>query len=118
MFISHKSNILQKVHEIEWQCRRMTKGITKDEYWIWLDSVTTVTGTAPDTETTVDYSGETGYTIVECRDEDVEARLAQLLSAVGVPGVQELFFDMQTHPCPQIFSKACVVFNCIVVNLV
>ena len=78
MFISHKSNILQKVHEIEWQCRRMTKGITKDEYWIWLDSVTTVTGTDPDFETTIDYSGETGYTIVECTDEDVQARLVQL----------------------------------------
>ena len=78
MYISHKSNVIQQVHEQEWQCRRMTKGLDKPEYWAWLDSVTTVTGTDPDFETTIDYSGETGYTIVECTDEDVNARLVQL----------------------------------------
>ena len=78
MFISHKSNVIQQVHELEWQCRRLTKGLDKSEYWAWLDSVTTVTGTLPDTETTIDLSGETGYTIVECTDEDVNARLKQL----------------------------------------
>ena len=72
MFISHKSNVLQQVHETEWQCRRMSKGITKPEYWAWLDSVTS--GDPP----VVDLSGETGYTIVECTDEDVQARLNQL----------------------------------------
>ena len=46
MYISHKSNVIQQVHEQEWQCRRMTKGLDKPEYWAWLDSVTTVTGTA------------------------------------------------------------------------
>ena len=76
MFISHKSNVLQKVHETEWQCRRLVKGQTKSEYWTWLDSVTTVAGDPP--VTTVDYSGETGYVIVECTDEDVQARLNQL----------------------------------------
>ena len=70
MFISHKSNVLQQVHETEWQCRRNTKGLDKSEYWAWLDSVTT--------DGVVDYSGETGYTIVECTDEDVQARLVQL----------------------------------------
>jgi hypothetical protein len=78
MFISHKSNVLQTVHETEWECRKNTKGLTKLEYWTWLDSVTTVTGTPPDAETTVDLSGETGYTLVECTDEDVSARLNQL----------------------------------------
>ena len=78
MIISHKANVLQVVHETEWQCRRLTKGLDKSEYWAWLDSVTTVTGTAPDEVSTVDLSGETGYTIVECTDEDVEARLLQL----------------------------------------
>ena len=75
MFISHKSNVLQTVHETEWQCRRMTKGLNKSEYWAWLDSVTT---TDSDGIETVDYSGETGYTIVECTDEDVQSRLVQL----------------------------------------
>ena len=70
MFISHKSNVIQQVHEVEWQCRRLTKGMTKSEYWAWLETVTT--------DGVADYSGETGYTIVECRDENVQERLAQL----------------------------------------
>ena len=72
MFISHKSNVLQQIHETEWQCRRISKGLDKPEYWAWLDSVTS--GDPP----VVDLSGETGYTIVECTDEDVQARLIQL----------------------------------------
>ena len=72
MFISHKSNVIQQVHETEWQCRRNTKGLSKPEYWEWLATITS--GDPP----TVDYSGETGYTIVECTDEDVSARLLQL----------------------------------------
>jgi len=72
MFISHKSNVLQTVHETEWQCRRKVKGLDKSEYWTWLDSVTS--GDPP----IVDLSGETGYVIVECTDEDVQARLNQL----------------------------------------
>ena len=72
MYISHKSNVLQTVHETEWQCRRMSKGLNKSEYWTWLASVTS--GDPP----VVDLSGETGYTIIECTDEDVSARLSQL----------------------------------------
>ena len=72
MFISHKNNVLQQVQDQEWQCRRLAKGLGKSEYWAWLDSVTS--GDPP----VADYSGETGYTIVECTDEDVEVRLVQL----------------------------------------
>ena len=72
MFISHKSNVIQQVHETEWQCRRLTKGLGKSEYWAWLESITS--GNPPEP----DYSSETGYTIVECTDEDVNARLVQL----------------------------------------
>ena len=72
MYISHKSNVLQTVHETEWQCRRKVKGLNKSEYWAWLDSVTS--GDPP----VADYSGETGYVIVECTDEDVQTRLVQL----------------------------------------
>ena len=71
MYISHKSNVIQTVHETEWQCRRKVKGLDKPEYWAWLDSVTNAKGV-------VDYSGETGYTIVECTDENIQARLGQL----------------------------------------
>ena len=71
MFISHKSNVIQQVHETEWQCRRNTKGMTKPEYWAWEETI-------KDSDGVPDYSGETGYTIVECRDEDVSARFVQL----------------------------------------
>ena len=70
MFISHKSNVIQSVHETEWQCRRMAKGLEKSEYWAWLETVTT--------DGVSDYSGETGYTIVECEDENVTERMKQL----------------------------------------
>ena len=48
MYISHKSNVIQQIEELEWNCRRITKGLNKSEYWAWLDSVTTVTGDPPD----------------------------------------------------------------------
>ncbi len=72
MYISHINNVIQQVEELEWNCRRESKGLTKPEYWAWLDSVTS--GNPP----TADYSGETGYTIVECTDENVSVRLKQL----------------------------------------
>ena len=71
MFVSHKSNVLQTVHETEWQCRRKVKGLDKSEYWAWLDSVTS--GDPP----VITYPSE-DFTIVECTDEDVQARLIQL----------------------------------------
>ena len=77
MFISHKSNVLQIVNDAEWQCRRMTKGQSKSEYWTWLATIT-------DADRVVDYSGETGYTIVECTDEDVQERLGQLDDYVSI----------------------------------
>ena len=83
MYISHKSNVIQTVHELEWQCRRKVKGLDKPEYWAWLDSVT-------DADGVVDYSGETGYTIVECTDEDVYARLAQLSDYTSIDGVYNI----------------------------
>ena len=77
MFISHKNNIIQQVRELEWQCRMHSKGMSTDEYWPWLESVTT--------DGVADYSGETGYTIVECKDEDVWARLVQLDDYISIP---------------------------------
>jgi len=75
MFISHKNNVIQHIHESEWQCRRKSKGMTKPEYWTWLETVTT--------DGVPDYSGESGYTIVECTDEDVSARLVELDDYIG-----------------------------------
>ena len=88
MYISHKSNVLQSVHETEWQCRRNTKGLEKSEYWTWLESVTSVAGDPP--VTTVDLSGETGYVIVECTDENVQARLNQLGDYTSMDGVYNI----------------------------
>ena len=82
MFISHKSNVIQHIRDTEWQCRRKSKGMTKPEYWAWLESVTT--------DGVVDYSGETGYTIVECTDEDVGKRLVQLDDYISDEGVYNI----------------------------
>ena len=71
MFISHKSNTIQQVHESEWQCRRMSKGLSKPEYWAWEATITS--GDPP----VITYPSE-DFTIVECTDEDVWKRLAQL----------------------------------------
>ena len=71
MFISHKSNVIQTIRETEWDCRRVTKGMTKDEYWAWEETI-------KDSDGVPDFSSETGYTIVECTDENVQARLIQL----------------------------------------
>ena len=78
MFIGHKSNTIIGIGEVEWMCYSECKELYPPDYWAWHDSITTVTGDPPDVKTTVDYSGETGYTIVECTDEDVNVRLAQL----------------------------------------
>ena len=77
MFISHKSNVIQQIHETEWQCRRNTKGLSKPEYWAWEETI-------KDSDGVPDYSDETGYTIVQCTDEDVEARLVQLNDYVSI----------------------------------
>jgi hypothetical protein len=83
MFISHKSNVLQQFHETEWNCRRKTKGLDKPEYWTWIETIT-------DSDGVPDYSGESGYTIVECTDEDVQARLNQLGDYTSMDGVYNI----------------------------
>ena len=74
MFISHKSNVLQIVDDLEWQCRRKVKGLDKSEYWTWLATITTQDD---DGHVVVTYPSE-DFTIVEVTDEDVSARLNQL----------------------------------------
>ena len=79
MFISHKSNVLQQIHETEWQCRRMSKGMSKPEYWAWIATITTQDENDNDVIT---YPSE-DFTIVECTDEDVTVRLVQLSNYVS-----------------------------------
>ena len=99
MYISHKSNVIQQVHETEWQCRRKTKGLDKPEYWAWLDSVTS--GDPP----VVAYSGETGYTIVECIDEDVQARLVQLNDYISMDGVYNIKYYASKRDAEEILDN-------------
>ena len=56
MFIAIKDTKVIAIHELEWQCRREVKGLSKPEYWKWLESITT--------EGVPDYSGE-DYEIIE-----------------------------------------------------
>ena len=77
MFISHKSNVIQQVHEVEWQCRRLTKGMTKSEYWAWLETVTT--------DDVPDYSGE-DYEVVET---EVDVRELTISNYITTPTVDE-----------------------------
>ena len=104
MFISHKSNVIQQIHETEWQCRRNTKGLSKPEYWAWEETI-------KDSDGVPDYSGESGYTIVECTDENVEARLGQLNDYItSVPTVYNIKYyatkrdseivDVEAHTIP------------------
>ena len=74
MYISHKTNVLQQIHETEWQCRRLSKGMSKPEYGAWIATITTQDDDGRDVVT---YPSE-DFTIVECTDEDVSARLTQL----------------------------------------
>ena len=74
MFISHKSNVIQQIDQDEWQCRRKSKGLSGSEYWTWIASITTQDDDDIDVVT---YPSE-DFTIVECTDEDVYVRLAQL----------------------------------------
>ena len=75
MYISHKSNVLQTVHETEWQCRRMSKGMEKAEYWAWEETI-------KDSDGVITYPSE-DFTIVECTDENVQERLVQLSDYIG-----------------------------------
>ena len=58
MFVAIKDTKVISIQELEWECRRHAKRLSKPAYWTWLESVTTVTGTPPDERKTYDFSGE------------------------------------------------------------
>ena len=61
MFIATKDTKVIAMHEVEWQCRRLAKGIGRSAYWAWLETVTTEDSNG---YKTYDFSGE-DYEIVE-----------------------------------------------------
>ena len=77
MFISHKNNVIQQIEDVEWNCRRKSKGMTKPEYWAWEATIT-----SDDDYPVITYPSE-DFTIVECIDENVQERLVQLSDYVS-----------------------------------
>ena len=100
MFISHKSNVLQTVHETEWQCRRIVKGQNKSEYWTWIGTITTQDG---DGHNVVTYPSE-DFTIVECTDENVQERLSQLEDYSSMDGVYNIKWSDSKVNCEEILD--------------
>jgi hypothetical protein len=99
MYISHKSNVLQQVHETEWQCRRKAKGLDKSEYWAWLATITTQDDDGNDVIT---YPSE-DFTIVECTDENVQERLEQLGDYVA-DGVYNITWSKNKVNCEEVLD--------------
>ena len=73
MFVSYNSStkVIIWVDEREWACRKRAKKLSTPDYWAWEETI-------KDSDGVLDFSGETGYTIVECKDEDVNVRLKEL----------------------------------------
>ncbi|MDP6584394.1 MAG: phage tail assembly chaperone, partial [Anaerolineales bacterium] len=70
------SNVIQQISSVEWECRRQSKGMTKPEYWAWIETITS--GDPPK----ITYPSE-DFTIIEINDENVSERLSELDSYVG-----------------------------------
>ena len=100
MYISHKTNVLQQIHETEWQCRRLSKGMSKPEYGAWIATITTQDDDGRDVVT---YPSE-DFTIVECSDEDVYARLSQLDDYKSIEGVYNIKWSNSKVNCEEILD--------------
>ena len=61
MFIAIKDTKVITIHEVEWQCRRKAKGLSRPEYWTWFE---TVTSEDDNGHKSYNFSGE-DYEIVE-----------------------------------------------------
>ena len=90
MFIGHKSNTIIGIGDVEWMCYSECKALYPPDYWTWHDSITTEDGVT-------DYSGETGYTVVECIDEDVQARLKQLSDYIDYPVGEKTIYNIKYY---------------------
>ena len=92
MFISHKNNVIQSIEEAEWSCRMIAKSFNDtSDYWSWVDTITTQDADGFDVIT---YPSE-DFTIVECTDEDVRARLNQLGSYVDNSPITRTVYNIK-----------------------
>ena len=80
MYIATKDTKVIAIQEVEWECRMNAKGFSTDEYWPWLESVTTED---KDKIKSYDFSGE-DYEVVET-EVDVQGfnESGHITSAVG-----------------------------------
>ena len=90
MYIGHKSNTIIGIGQAEWMCYSECKALYPPDYWTWHDSITTEDGVT-------DYSGETGYTVVKCEDEDVQARLKQLSDYIDYPVGEKTIYNIKYY---------------------
>ena len=63
MYIATKDTKVIAIQEVEWECRMNAKGFSTDEYWPWLESVTTED---KDKIKSYDFSGE-DYEVIETK---------------------------------------------------
>ena len=61
MFVAIKDSKIIAIHEEDWRCRLIAKGLDKPNYWKWLETVTSG-GTSSTDPPVYDYSGE-DYTL-------------------------------------------------------
>ena len=89
MFVSHKNNVLLEVTETEWDCRRRSKGMTKEEYWPWLNSIT-------DSDGVITYPSE-DFTILEISDEDVNSRIIELNDYITNISIKPRVYNIKVY---------------------
>ena len=77
MFIAVKNKKIIAIDEADWQCRMKAKGLSKPEYWAWLETVTA--------EGVSDYSGE-DYEVIETQ---VDVRELAISNYITTPTVDE-----------------------------
>ena len=92
MFVAIKDSKIIAIHEEDWRCRLIAKGMTKPEYWKWLETVTSG-GTSSSDPPVYDYSGE-DYTL-EDTNVNVEGFTASghIVSEIGTGSSYHLKWD-------------------------
>ena len=91
MFIGIRDTKIIAIHEVEWSCRRQAKKLDLDDYWTWLESVTTKDESGFEPRDVYDFSGE-DYEIVE-----TEAPLSYKSTVDGVTSTISFYESGHIH---------------------